>query len=60
MDYGIVLRVLGFLLVIEAGSMLLPLGVALYSGGPDIMAFSVSILLTAAAGLGGLRFKSSG
>ncbi len=60
MDYGIVLRVLGFLLVIEAGSMLLPLGVALYSGGPDIMAFSVSILLTAAAGLGGLRFKSRG
>jgi trk system potassium uptake protein TrkH len=57
MDYGIVLRVLGFLLIIEAGSMLLPLGVALYYGGPDIGAFAVAILVTAAAGIAGLRCK---
>lgn len=57
MDYGIVLRVLGFLLIIEAGAMLFPLGVALYYGGPDIMAFVITVLLTTAAGLVGLRFK---
>jgi trk system potassium uptake protein TrkH len=60
MDYGIVLRVLGFLLIIEAGAMLFPFGVAVYYGGSDIMAFSVTILITAIAGVVGLRYKSNG
>ncbi|NMA55346.1 MAG: TrkH family potassium uptake protein [Firmicutes bacterium] len=57
MDYGIVLKTLGFLLIIEAGSMLLPLAVASCCGGPDAPAFAAASILTVAVGWGGLRCK---
>lgn len=51
MDFGIVLRVLGLLLLIESGSMLPSFGVALYYRQGDSKALLLSIVLTLAAGL---------
>lgn len=50
MNFGMVLRVLGSLLLVEAGLMLPPLFVSYYNGGPDTMAFVWSILITAIVG----------
>lgn len=50
MDFGIILKVLGLLLLIEAASMLPSLGIALYYGEGDTLPFVWSILITAAAG----------
>lgn len=51
MNFKIVLRVLGLLLVCEALLMLPSLAVAAYFGGEDIIAFVISILITALAGV---------
>ncbi len=51
MNYGIVIKVLGNLLLFKAASLLLPLAVALNDNGPDTRAFVVSIILTVVAAL---------
>ena len=51
MDFGIILRVLGLLLLIESASMLPSFGVALYYQQGDSKALLLSIIITLAAGL---------
>jgi len=50
-NYGIVTKVLGNLLLFETAAFALPLVVAIMHRGPDIGAFSYSILITAAVAL---------
>ncbi|NLS44203.1 MAG: TrkH family potassium uptake protein [Firmicutes bacterium] len=45
MNYGIVLRVLGILLIIEGFLMIPSLLISFYSQGPDLKAFAIGILL---------------
>lgn len=56
MNYGIVLRILGILLIIEAGLMLPSYAIALITSGIDADPFIVTILLTAGLGAA-LSFK---
>lgn len=49
-NYLMLLRVIGLLVLIEAVFMLLPLGTAIYYGDGDVMAFVFSILITAVSG----------
>ena len=51
MNYGIVLRVLGDILIVESLLMIPSLLIAIYSGGNDINAFLITIILTAFVGL---------
>lgn len=51
MNYGIVLRVIGIILIIESILMVPPYIIALYSNQGDAMAFLVSILITLFFGL---------
>lgn len=51
MNFRVVLRVLGILLVCEALLMLPSLAVATYYNGTDIQAFALSILITGMAGV---------
>ena len=51
MNYGIVLRILGSLLIIEAGLMLPSYFIAILTNGPDKTPFLLTILLTAAVGI---------
>ena len=50
MNHRIVFRMLGNILRIEAVFLLLPLAVALYTGGGDAKSFLITLLLTAAVG----------
>lgn len=50
MNYGIVLRVLGDILMVESLLMIPSLLIAVYSGGNDIKAFIITIILTATVG----------
>lgn len=59
MDFGIIFKVLGLLLLVESAFMLPSLGVSMYYGEHDTMAFVISIAVTAIAGaLASLLFKS--
>jgi trk system potassium uptake protein TrkH len=49
-NFGTVLRILGNLLIIEAVLMLPSYFIALYDGGPDKLAFLMTIIITAAIG----------
>ena len=51
MSYGIVLRVIGSILIVEALLMLPSLFISLYYGEGDSTAFIVSMILTLLAGL---------
>ena len=51
MDYGVVLRVLSLLLIVEAAAMTPSLGVAVYYGEGDITAWVISIAVTLLVGL---------
>ncbi|NLX71332.1 MAG: TrkH family potassium uptake protein [Clostridiales bacterium] len=51
MDFGIILKVLGLLLLIESAFMIPSLGISMYYGEHDITAFVLSIVITAAVGL---------
>lgn len=51
MNYTVVRRVLGSILLIESAFMLPPLGISLYYGEQDSMAFIISIILTFITGL---------
>lgn len=51
MNYRVVIRVLGNLLVLESIMMLPPLLVAIINGGTDITAFIISIMITLAVGI---------
>ena len=51
MNYGIVLRVLGDILLVESLLMMPSLLIALYTGGNDINAFVITIIVTALVGL---------
>ena len=59
MNYRVVVRVLGNLLVLESVMMLPPLLVALLNQGTDIKAFIISILITLFTGLIMGRIKQS-
>ena len=48
-------KVIGSLLLLEAGFMLLSLGVALIYGTSDLIPFIISMAITLAAGVGLLR-----
>lgn len=50
MNYGIVLRVLGDILIVESLLMIPSLLIALYTGGSDVKAFIITIILTAIVG----------
>lgn len=50
MNYGIVLRVLGILLIIESLLMVPSLLISLYTGGADSTAFIIAILITGLTG----------
>lgn len=52
MNYGIVLKVLGILLLIESLLMVPSYIIALFTKGDDALSFLITILLTAAIGLG--------
>lgn len=58
MDFGIISRVLGLLLLTESASMLPSLGIALYYRQGDAKAIFLSVGITAAAGLALSFFKS--
>ncbi|MDD3438196.1 MAG: TrkH family potassium uptake protein [Clostridiaceae bacterium] len=51
MNFRVVLKALGMLLVCESLLMIFPLVVAVYYQGPDINAFSLSILITGLVGV---------
>ncbi len=51
MDFGVVLKVLSLLLIVEAAAMTPSLGVAVHYGEADITAFVVSITVTLVVGL---------
>lgn len=50
MDFGAIVKVLGYLLLIEAGLMVPSLLVALYYNGPDKMGILISIFITLIVG----------
>ena len=58
MNYGIVQRVLGSILILESTLMLPSLFIALYKGEGDIKAFTITIIITAVIGLLLIRNKS--
>jgi len=58
MNYGIVQRVLGSILILESTLMLPSLFIALYKGEEDIKAFTITIIITAVIGLLLIRNKS--
>ena len=49
-NFGMLLRVMGLLVIIEAAFMAVPLVTSLVYGDGDTMAFVVSILVTASVG----------
>ena len=51
-NYGMIWRILGQLLIVEAGFMTLPLSVCLYYQEKDSVVFLVVLLLTLLAGIG--------
>ncbi|NLC65740.1 MAG: TrkH family potassium uptake protein [Clostridium sp.] len=51
MNFGIVIRVLGSLLLVEAGLMIPPTLISYYHGQEDMSAFIISIIITAIVGL---------
>mgnify|MGYP000872846756 FL=1 len=51
MNFRVVLKALGMLLVCESLLMMLSLAVAVYYQGPDIISFSLSILITGVVGV---------
>lgn len=58
MDFGIIFKVLGLLLLIESAFMLPPLGLSIYYSEYDTMAFLISIGITAVMGfMGFVLFK---
>ncbi|NLO82698.1 MAG: TrkH family potassium uptake protein [Clostridiales bacterium] len=59
MDFGIILKVLGLLLLIESAFMVPSLGISIYYGEYDTAAFIFSIAITAIAGLPGFIFFKS-
>lgn len=59
MNYGIVIKVLGKLLILEALMMIPSLGIALYSKGSDVPSFIISILLILFVGFILSKIKSS-
>ena len=50
MNRKLIIRIVGLILCIEALFLVLPLGVALISHGPDVRAFALSVLICFAAG----------
>ena len=50
MDFGIIFKVLGLLLLIESAFLVPFLGVSIYYGEHDIMAFAISIVITGIIG----------
>lgn len=50
LNWRVLFRVQGFLLIVLAGFMLLPMGVSIYHRGPDTMAFAVSAAVSAVTG----------
>ena len=54
MNYRLIIKLLGSILLLEAATMLPSLAIALYCADGDAMAFVWSILITAAVGLPGL------
>ena len=48
MNYGIILRFLGFTTTIITGCMMIPLAVSFFSGSVDAFAFVISIIISAA------------
>lgn len=50
-NFNLIFRVIGWLLMIEAGFMLIPLATAAYYGESDFMAFAIGTCSTAVAGL---------
>lgn len=50
-NFNLIFRVIGWLLMIEAGFMLIPLATAAYYGESDFMAFAIGTGSTAVAGL---------
>ena len=59
MNYSFIAKVVGFLLIIEAGLMTLPLLIALFYGGSDRLAFFISMLIIAGVGFLLSRVKTS-
>ena len=57
MAYGIVLKVIGKILLIESALMIPSLLIALYTSGGDTQAFLVTIILTGVLGFGLSRIK---
>lgn len=57
MDYRGLMRVMGWLLMIESGFLLMPLAASLAYGGDDTLAFGVSAAVTFASGLALYRFN---
>lgn len=51
MDFGIVLKTLGRLLIVEAVFMLAPLGISIYFKEADISAFLFAVIITALVGI---------
>ncbi len=51
MNYGMIVRVLGNLILIEAAAMSIPLGISIYYNSGDARAFMVTILFMSAIGL---------
>ncbi|MTI62220.1 MAG: TrkH family potassium uptake protein [Firmicutes bacterium] len=51
MDFGIVLKTLGRLLIVEASFLILPLLVSIYYQESDTMAFLITIIITVLVGL---------
>ncbi|MCK8060930.1 MULTISPECIES: TrkH family potassium uptake protein [unclassified Fusibacter] len=50
MNYRMIFKVMGFILLIIAAGMILPLLIALFTGEHDSIAFAVSLVLTAGVG----------
>lgn len=50
-NYGLILRIIGWLLMIESAFMLIPLVTALVYGESDVMAFGVSVAATLTGGV---------
>lgn len=55
LNYKLISKIFGSLLMMEASLMLLCLAIAIYYGGDDIVSFVVSVLVTSACGVG-LRY----
>ncbi|ABR50487.1 potassium uptake protein, TrkH family [Alkaliphilus metalliredigens QYMF] len=59
MNYGIVLKVLGSLLLFEAGFLLFPLGISMYYRESDTLAFVYSIIALLGVGVPMVKFSHS-